>query len=55
MPISLDSCGARIPGARCRQGYGLVVGSSGATTSEESLWDSESTPPLSTPQPSEKS
>lgn len=56
MPINLASCGARIPGAGCsRQGYGLVVGNSGATTSEGSLWDSESTSPLLSSQPYEKS
>lgn len=51
VPISLTSSGPKIPGGRCRQGYGVVLGGSGATRGEEVLWDSESALPLSTPPP----
>lgn len=51
VPISLTSSGPKIPGKRCRQGYGVVLGGGGTAMSEEVLWDSENTLPLSTPPP----
>lgn len=51
VPVSLASSGAKTPGARCRQGYGVVLEGRGATMGEDSLWDSESILPLCTPYP----
>ena len=41
VPISLTLSGSKTPGGRFRQGYGVVLGGSGATRGEEVLWDSD--------------